>query len=318
MKAILLALAGLLAVCLPASATQFYYEVDGKDITGVALWGVQDRPVKEPGAPYRYLPTEAGHRFGFSHVNPVTIPKEWVTMHRNCRMSVRQQIQMEVTASLQYLAMGAHFSKDVARESVKLLLTNNVPTPALLAGAPASAASVSFRFSIPFRCSATFRCSIPFRCSESFHCSVPFRCFVNRPGFAKMFFDAASEEREHAMKLIEYLLMRGELTTDVTTLLQVRAPERKTWEGGVEALEHALLMESAVTKSIRNVIKACEDDSEFNDYHLVDYLTGDFLEEQYKGQRDIAGKASTLKKLLDRHGALGEFIFDKKLIGIDI
>ena len=37
-----------------------------------------------------------------------------------------------------------------------------------------------------------------------------------------MFFDAASEEREHAMKLIEYLLMRGELTTDVTTLLQVR------------------------------------------------------------------------------------------------
>uniref|UniRef100_A0A2H1VER5 Ferritin n=1 Tax=Spodoptera frugiperda TaxID=7108 RepID=A0A2H1VER5_SPOFR len=188
------------------------------------------------------------------HVNPVTIPKEWVTMHRNCRMSMRQQIQMEVAASLQYLAMGAHFSKDI----------------------------------------------------------------VNRPGFAKMFFDAASEEREHAMKLIEYLLMRGELTTDVTTLLQVRAPERKTWEGGVEALEHALLMESAVTKSIRNVIKACEDDSEFNDYHLVDYLTGDFLDEQYKGQRDIAGKASTLKKLLDRHGALGEFIFDKKLIGIDI
>ncbi|XP_047039610.1 ferritin heavy chain [Helicoverpa armigera] len=211
MKAILLAVVGLLAVCLPASATQ-------------------------------------------CHVNPVNIPKEWVTMVRNCRMSMRQQIQMEVAASLQYLAMGAHFSRDV----------------------------------------------------------------VNRPGFAQMFFDAASEEREHAMKLIEYLLMRGELTSDVTTLLQVRAPERKTWEGGVEALEHALRMESEVTKSIRNVIKSCEDDSEFNDYHLVDYLTGDFLEEQYKGQRDIAGKASTLKKLMDRHGALGEFIFDKKLIGIDI
>lgn len=51
---------------------------------------------------------------------------------------------------------------------------------------------------------------------------------------------------------------------------------------------------------------------------LVDYLTGEFLEEQYKGQRDLAGKASTLKKMMDRHQALGEFIFDKKLIGINI
>lgn len=33
---------------------------------------------------------------------------------------------------------------------------------------------------------------------------------VNRPGFAKFFFEAASEEREHAYKLIEYLSMRGQ------------------------------------------------------------------------------------------------------------
>lgn len=53
-------------------------------------------------------------------------------------------------------------------------------------------------------------------------------------------------------------------------------------------------------------------------FQLVDYLTGEFLEEQYKGQRDLAGKASTLKKMMERHSALGEFIFDKKLLGIDI
>lgn len=51
---------------------------------------------------------------------------------------------------------------------------------------------------------------------------------------------------------------------------------------------------------------------------LVDYLTGEFLEEQYKGQRDIAGKTSTLKKMMDKHSALGEFIYDKKLLGMDI
>lgn len=36
---------------------------------------------------------------------------------------------------------------------------------------------------------------------------------MNRPGFAKFFLDSASEERQHSLKLIEYLLMRGELTT---------------------------------------------------------------------------------------------------------
>lgn len=197
------------------------------------------------------------------HVKPVNIPREWVSMVTRCRSSMRRQIQMEVAASLQYLALGAHFSKDV----------------------------------------------------------------VNRPGFAKLFFDAAGEEREHAMKLIEYLLMRGELTSEVSTLLQIRPPQfadRKP-ETGVEALEHALRLEHQVTESIRKVIIDCEDGakedtdpSKFNDYHLVDYLTGEFLEEQYKGQRDLAGKASTLKKMMERHGALGEFIFDKKLLGMDI
>jgi ferritin heavy chain len=43
---------------------------------------------------------------------------------------------------------------------------------------------------------------------------------VNRPGFAKMFFESASEEREHAIKIISYLLLRGELTSDVSTLIQ--------------------------------------------------------------------------------------------------
>lgn len=42
---------------------------------------------------------------------------------------------------------------------------------------------------------------------------------VNRPGFSKFFIKAASEEREHAIKVIEYLLMRGQLTNDVSKLL---------------------------------------------------------------------------------------------------
>lgn len=50
---------------------------------------------------------------------------------------------------------------------------------------------------------------------------------------------------------------------------------------------------------------------------LVDYLTGEFLEEQYKGQRELAGKISTLKKMMNKpngNGELGEFLFDKQLL----
>lgn len=51
---------------------------------------------------------------------------------------------------------------------------------------------------------------------------------------------------------------------------------------------------------------------------LVDYLTGDFLDEQYKGQRHLSGRVSTLDKMMGAHGALGEFLFDKKLVAGDV
>lgn len=140
---------------------------------------------------------------------------------------------------------------------------------------------------------------------------------VNRPGFAEFFFNSASEEREHAMKLIEYLLMRGEFKTSaefaaVGELMKVNVPNTTAWVSGVAALEDALKAETEVTKSIKGVIAACEDDNGNNDYHLVDYLTGEFLEEQYKGQRDLAGKISTLQKMAKTE-TLGEFLFDKEL-----
>jgi ferritin heavy chain len=150
---------------------------------------------------------------------------------------------------------------------------------------------------------------------------------INRPGFSKFFFESASEEREHAIKIIEYLLMRGQLTNDVSKLLKYPLtinnthPMRQEWNNGEEALAEALKLEAQVTRSIRDIIITCEDPkptSSFNDYHLVDYLTSDFLDEQYKGQRDLAGKVSTLGKMMHAHGPLGEFLFDKKLLNGEV
>ncbi|KAM7364558.1 ferritin 1 heavy chain isoform 1-T2 [Cochliomyia hominivorax] len=175
------------------------------------------------------------------------LPKEWIDLRPECLTAMRTQIQKEIDASYQYLAMGAHFSRDT----------------------------------------------------------------VNRPGFAELFFKSAKEEREHGSKLIEYLSMRGQLTSDVTDLIRTPVVSKDNWESGAEALEDALKLETEVTKSIRKLINTCE--KKYNHYHLVDYLTGVYLEEQLHGQRELAGKLSTLKKMMTSHGALGEFLFDKEL-----
>ncbi|KAH8409716.1 hypothetical protein KR222_002759, partial [Zaprionus bogoriensis] len=173
----------------------------------------------------------------------------WPDMHEPCILAMRAQIQKEIYASTQYLAMAAYFSTDT----------------------------------------------------------------INRPGFAEHFFKAAKEEREHGSKLVEYLSMRGQLTDTVNNLINVPTVKVHKWTG-LSALEDAFKLETEVTQSIRALIKTCEGtarDGEDNDYHLVDYLTGVYLEEQLTGQRDLAGKITTLEKMKNTHGELGEFLFDK-------
>lgn len=133
----------------------------------------------------------------------------------------------------------------------------------------------------------------------------------NRPGFSEFFFKAANEEREHGIKILEYMLMRGELSVDTHLIMDnLVAKISPSWKTGLEALIAALDTEVGVTKNIRTIIETCE-----KDYHLADYLTTDFLDEQYKGQRDLAGKISTLTKM---NNTLGEFLFDKKLLSGEV
>lgn len=138
---------------------------------------------------------------------------------------------------------------------------------------------------------------------------------INLPGFEKFFFHAAGEEREHGIKLIEYALMRGKEPVNKNTFqldYSYKVPAATT---GLSALEDALKKEQEVTLSIRNLIKVCEGDK--NDYHLVDYLTGEYLDEQHKGQRELAEKIATLRKMTGDADApkegrkLAEFLFDK-------
>ncbi|XP_046421399.1 ferritin heavy chain-like [Neodiprion pinetum] len=190
-------------------------------------------------------------------INEAPIDIKWVDMVGTCTKRLKDQVQLEISASMTYLAMSAHFARDS----------------------------------------------------------------ISRPGFSKFFSHAADEEREHAIKLIEYLLMRGDVTKNFQQLLTFPLQvSSMTWADGAAALKSALATEVDVTTNIRSIIKHCENPgaNAKNDYHLVDWLTGDFLDEQYKGQRDLAGKYTTLQKMMDTYGPIGEFLFDKKLLNGEV
>jgi ferritin heavy chain len=141
---------------------------------------------------------------------------------------------------------------------------------------------------------------------------------VNRPGFSKLFFGSAAEERDHAQQLIAHLLTRGELLEKMASLITVPRVNQSEWNSGVAALTNALELEAEVTKSIKGVIEICDGEDKRNklpikEYYLVDYLSGDFLDEQYVGQRKLAGQISTLSKM-EQSSPIGEFLFDKELL----
>jgi len=183
----------------------------------------------------------------------------WKDLQTQCRNSIHDQIQMELRASIGYLAMSAHFTHAKS----------------------------------------------------------------NRPGAAKFFLENAIEERAHAKKLIQYLLMRG---GDISgTTIRSITQARTEWPTLESALTSALKMEHEVTKNIKGIIRVCgaekpesaptaePKDQQDNDYHAVDYLTGDFLKEQHEGTRKIAGLLGTLKKMTDQYGGFAELMFDKSL-----
>lgn len=137
---------------------------------------------------------------------------------------------------------------------------------------------------------------------------------VNLEGFSNMFFDHADEEREHGVKFIEYLRMRGDDDTnflDSGDILPLLGKSR--WEDGEDALRDALAMEKMVTGSIKKLVDVCEAD-ESKDYHAADWLTGEWLEEQLAGQRQLAGMINSLATFRQNHEHLADWMFSNQLL----
>ncbi|KAL7638949.1 UNVERIFIED_CONTAM: hypothetical protein RMT77_010483 [Armadillidium vulgare] len=136
---------------------------------------------------------------------------------------------------------------------------------------------------------------------------------VNRPGLAKFLYEAASEERGHAMMMMDYLSLRGLPISNSYYLNEndVDVPHIMSYKG---TLELALSMEIKVTDAIHKVIEDCE-----KDFHGADVFTNPVLEEQHDGIRKIKGLIKAFDDMAlgadDKNAIfLAEYLFDKKLL----
>jgi len=140
---------------------------------------------------------------------------------------------------------------------------------------------------------------------------------IARPGITKFLLESASEERSHAMQMLDYLDTRG-----ISGNSSYRFLQTSVWTptngvdlvNGIEtALEEAIKMEIGVTSLIKEVIGACSDD-----YHAADIFTNPILDEQHEGLRKLQGAIKTLKAMKanpinDEGRMVAEYFFDLKL-----
>lgn len=119
---------------------------------------------------------------------------------------------------------------------------------------------------------------------------------------AKYFKKSSDEEKEHATKLIDYVIQRG--SKYVSSNISHMESHIKDLHS---AFAKALNLEKKVNQSLLDLHALAE---KLGDKHLCDYIEEEFLDEQVKAQKELADH---ITNILRCGPGLGEFIFDKNL-----
>jgi len=122
-------------------------------------------------------------------------------------------------------------------------------------------------------------------------------------GFAKRFRENSDEERDHAMKLIEYQNKRGGRVV-FQDIAKARTDE---WGSALAAVEAQFELEKKVHESILELHKVA---SSHDDAQLTDFLEGEYLKEQVEAQKEVGDLITKMKRAGD---TLGLHIIDKEL-----
>ena len=122
-------------------------------------------------------------------------------------------------------------------------------------------------------------------------------------GFAKFFKKNSEEEREHALKLIDYQNMRG----GRVVFQDINKPNKSEWGSALEAVEAALDLEKTVNQSLLELHKTADASS---DPQLTDFIEGNYLEEQVEAVKELGDLVTRMRRAGD---GLGVHLIDKEL-----
>ncbi|XP_069102641.1 soma ferritin-like [Argopecten irradians] len=125
---------------------------------------------------------------------------------------------------------------------------------------------------------------------------------VALPGFAKYFKKASDEEREHAEKFMKYQNKRG----GRVVLQDIKKADRDEWGTGLDAMQVALTLEKQVNQSLLDLHGLGD---KHGDSQFMDFLEGEYLEEQVNAIKEISDHITNLKRV---GSGLGEYLYDKE------
>ena len=128
--------------------------------------------------------------------------------------------------------------------------------------------------------------------------------FANKglPGFANWFKVQFQEEQDHAMKLINYLIAKGNKITlkpieEVTT----------SWDSLLAAFEDTLAHERVVTGMINNLVRIARSEDDYATENILQWFVTEQVEEEETAQEMI----DSLKLIGDN--GFGVYTMDKEL-----
>ena len=124
----------------------------------------------------------------------------------------------------------------------------------------------------------------------------------NLPGFARWMHVQEGEEREHAMKLYEFLVDRG----GRVVLKPIAAPESE-WKGSLELFKQVAAHEAAVTASIHNLYEVALKEKDYPAQAMLQW----FITEQVEEEKNAAEIIAQLEMVEARGTAV--LMLDKQL-----
>ncbi|KAK9695081.1 Ferritin-like domain [Popillia japonica] len=124
-------------------------------------------------------------------------------------------------------------------------------------------------------------------------------------GHHKYFKKSSEEEREHALRFMEYMNKRG----GRIVLTTIAAPEKQDFANAQEAMQAALDLERKVNQDLLELHSIAASHSDAN---LCDFLETHYLQEQVDAIKEIGENVTNLKRVGE---GLGVYMFDQRLEG---